>query len=384
MKLFGGKGKIVVATSLKLALAGGLLYWLFVSGAIRLEYLTVSSNGLFYLACGALLAFIAIQLGALRYSILLSGVGIHVGVCSVLRINAVMYFFIQCVVGTASGDAARFYYTVRETGNGSRVGSAIVMDRLIGAFSLTLLSTVGIILNWDLVQHSELIRSIIIPLSGLFLFIWLTLLLGFISLTSGRRNTVISAGFICIVLFLYSFWGSPDHLVRRLLPVLGGACILALFPALFFPVFKPDSFYAKHIQQLGSLGEKGIEFISGILLYADKRKHVFAAVLVTAAQHLLLMLSLFYFSSSLNIPDIPSFSAIFFAAPLSYMAGLVPAPAGGLGVNEAAFELFLKLATSGTVAGGASIYLMQRVWITLFSLSGLGILIFKTKVLPGE
>ncbi len=375
------KGRATLSTVLKLALAGGLLYWLISSGAIRLEYLTVSTGSLPGMTCAALLALAAMQIGAARYSLLLSGVGTPVGASAALRINAVMYFFTQCVIGPASGDVARYYYTVKETGKGAGAGAAILMDRLIGTAGLLLFSAVGIGLEWNLVQDSEIFRSIVIPLGSLFFFLWLSLLLGFVSLTAGRAKAVMLSLLLMGVGTGFYASGAAEALEKGLLPVFAGSCLLALTIALLLPELKPGAGLAERFRT-NRVGEKVIDLLDAVLLYADRWRDVFLTVLVTAVQHLLLISSLFYFSVSINIPVVPDFSEVFLAAPLSYLAGIIPAPAAGLGVNETAFEEFLKLGSSGVVVAGASIYLVQRVWITLFSLSGLGVLIFKTKTLP--
>lgn len=375
------KGRAALSTVFKLALAVGLLYWLISSGAIRFEYLTVSAGSFPGMTCAALLAFAAMQIGAVRYSLLLSGAGTPVGAPAALRINAVMYFFTQCLIGPASGDVARYYYTVKETGKGAGAGAAILMDRLIGTAGLLLLSAVGIGLDWNLVRESDVLRSILIPLAGLFSFLWLSLLLGFVSLTSGRVKAVILALIFLGAGMGFYVSGAAETLKKGILPVFAGSCLLALIIALLLPELKPGAGLAERIRG-NRVGEKVIALLAAVVLYADRWRCVFLTVLVTTVQHLLLISSLFFFSGSINIPVPPDFSEVFFAAPLSYLAGIIPAPAAGLGVNETAFETFLKLGTSGAVIAGASIYLMQRFWITLFSLSGLAVLIFKTKTLP--
>ncbi|WP_415715223.1 hypothetical protein [Maridesulfovibrio sp.] len=58
----------------------------------------------------------------------------------------------------------------------------------------------------------------------------------------------------------------------------------------------------------------------------------------------------------------PDFNEIFFSAPLAFLAGIIPAPAAGLGVNEVAFESILFMASSKIVTAGASIFMMFRIW----------------------
>lgn len=368
-----------VSTFLKLALAFGLLFWLYSSGAIKLEYLRVTSGGGADLAAGAFLAFVAVLLGAVRFWILLDGAGAPVTALQALKINAITYFFTQCVLGSASGDAARFFYTLRATGKGSRVGAAIVMDRVIGVSGLLLLSALGLLLNFDLVEHSNVLQSVSISLAGLISLIWLSLILGYISLTVNRIKALLTLTLIMAVMFII-YWLGDSLWIKEVMPLIILCCALSSIPALLAPAFCAGKKFSVLLRGVGVIGGRISDFIEGILLYARSWKSVLATVVVTAFQHILLILSLYLFSLALNVPAGPDPGQMFFAAPLTFLAGLIPAPAAGLGVNETALDFLLKLASGGLVTAGASIYLMQRVWITVFSLSGFYVMMRKNKL----
>ncbi|NDV28894.1 lysylphosphatidylglycerol synthase transmembrane domain-containing protein [Desulfovibrio sp. JC010] len=311
--------KALVINVFKVLLAGGLLFWLVKSGGIRLEYLTVDTESLPLLIAACVLIAFGMGVAAFRYMELLKGAGLSIFLKDSFRISAIMYFFIQCVLGAASGDVARYFYTVRITGQGAKIGAAIIVDRIIGLMSLLSISSLGVIINWSQLEHSSELKIIVQPVLVLFGLVWLGLLIGF--------------------------------------PLLMHLGVSESGQSRFFRGSK--------------LGEKIGEVVTALLLYRNSVMTVLRIAGLTALQQLAFIFSIYLLSRIQNLPQSPDFNEIFIATPLSFLAGIIPAPAAGLGVNEAAFETLLFLVSSGTVTAGASIYLMYRIWTTLFSLSGL-------------
>ncbi|NDV22117.1 lysylphosphatidylglycerol synthase transmembrane domain-containing protein [Desulfovibrio sp. JC022] len=362
--------KVFISNIIKSLFAGGLLFWLVKSGGIRPEYLMVAPEHIPGLSAACLIIAAGMSLAALRYVELLKGAGLTIKPGDSFSISAIMYFFTQCVMGSASGDVARYFYTTRITGEGARVGAAIIVDRIIGIMGLFMFGGLGMAFNWSLVEHSPELRIIACPMLGILCLIWLSVLLGFLALVRGRMFGFLAgitfpvlAGLLCI--------SDSGFLGREVGPVLFYAASLSLVAPLIAPEFLETGFVYRRFFKGSKLGEKLGEVVSALLVYRNSTTTVLKIAGLTAVQHLALIYSLYLLSRIQNIPVLPDFNEIFFAAPLSFLAGVIPAPAAGLGVNEAAFETLLYLGSCGTVTAGASIFLMYRIWATLFSLSGL-------------
>ncbi|WP_415719278.1 lysylphosphatidylglycerol synthase domain-containing protein [Maridesulfovibrio sp.] len=365
-----GRRQALVSNVLKVFLAGGLLFWLGQSGGIRFEYLIVPAAKIPVLLAACMVVAVGMALAAPRYVVLLKGAGIDLSLKDSLRISAIMYFFTQCVLGAASGDVGRYFYTTRVTGHGAKVGAAIIVDRLVGIMGLFLFGGLGLAFNWTLVEHSGDLRLIAVPALGILCLLWLSALLGFVALARGRM-----AGFAVGLVFpvlaaFFSAYGD-GFFAREVGPILLGAALVSLVAPLLAPELLENGFIYRKFFAGSKIGEKIGEVLSAILIYRSSVPAVLKIVGMTMLQHLTLIYSIYLFSQIQNLPVQPVFNEVFFAAPLSFLAGVIPAPAAGLGVNEAAFESLLFLGSGGSVSAGASIFLMYRIWNTLFSFSGL-------------
>ncbi len=367
----------LISNILRLGLAGGLIWWLISTGSIKLEYLTVQMERLPVFLAGILSLIIGMTLSGFRYWELLKGSKAPLSLGESMKSCAIMFFFTQCVLGPASGDVARFFYSSRINGNRSGTGAAIMIDRFIGTMGLFMLAGLGMMLNWELVESSETLRMIAVPLLALLSGLWLSFFLGLLSLIKNRKTSLVTGAIFPSLAAVLCF----GHFSSFVGNEIGPALFLVSCAALLSPVLAPELLHGGFIHDriLGrsKLGEKTSEFISALLLYRKSSISLFKTIAITAAQHMLFILALFLFALSQRLPAAPGFTEVFFAAPLSFLAGVIPAPAAGLGVNEAAFETLLNLASNGTVTAGASIYLMHRIWTTLFSLTGLPFVLAK-------
>ncbi|TIH17981.1 UPF0104 family protein [Marinifilum sp. JC120] len=361
--------KALVGNVFKVLLAGGLLFWLVKSGGIRPEYLLVEAVQIPTLIMVCFVIAAGMFLSVPRYVELLKGAGLSVSMWDSFRISAVMYFFTQCVLGSASGDVARFFYTTRITGQGTKVGAAIIVDRIVGIMGLFLLGGLGLALNWSLVEQSPELRHLAPPVLAAFCLLWLGVFLGFLALAKGRRFGLL-AGLIFPALSAIVWFSGNGYLSAEVGPVLFYASVFSLCGPLIAPEFMETGFIYRKFFKGSKLGEKLGEVVSAILIYRNSASSLLKIATLTMVQHLSFIYVLYLFSQIQNLPQLPDFNEIFVSAPLAFLAGIIPAPAAGLGVNEAAFETLLRLASSGVVTAGASLFLMFRIWTTLFSLSG--------------
>ncbi len=365
------RSKAILSTIGKSLLAAGLIFWLIKSGSISLEYLSVPFSKTPALIAGSLATLVAMSLGAIRYKELLRGAGSPLGLFSCVKITSIMYFFSQCVLGPASGDFARYFYTVKETERGAHAGAAILADRIIGTMGLIGLCGLGMILNWSLVESSSELRSIAIPILGLLCGLWMSLFMGGISLIKGRTISLLLGMPFYIFSFYLCIGEQSSFLAEKIEPILFAASTCSILSALVAPEFLENGIIFKKLFSNSKIGSRIGELISALLVYRNCPLLLLKIILITAVQHMLYVLALFIFSQTQNLPAIPTFAEVFFSAPFSFLAGIIPSPAAGLGINEAAFETLLSLVSNGAITAGASIYLMMRLWMTLFSLLGL-------------
>ncbi|WP_432738721.1 lysylphosphatidylglycerol synthase domain-containing protein [Maridesulfovibrio sp. FT414] len=365
----------LLANAARLALAAGLIWWLIGSGSIKLDYLYVPHGRIHMLITGAAALLAAMILSGVRYRELINGSGVSMSLADSLKASAIMYFFTQCVLGPASGDVARYFYTIKSTGNRTGAGAAIIVDRFIGIMGLFMLAGIGMILNWSLVESSAPLRLIAIPLLTLLSGLWLGFFLGLLSLIKSRKTALITGAIFPVLASIMCTGGFSNFLGNEVGPVLLIVSISALAAPLVAPELLEGGYIREKILRGSVLGTKAGEFISALLVFRKCPKVVAATIAITALQHMLFIVALYLFAMAQNLPAVPDFSQIFFSAPLAFLAGIIPAPAAGLGVNEAAFETLLLLASANTVKAGASIYLMHRIWTTLFSLSAIPFLI---------
>ena len=140
----------VVGFVAKLSLAGIILVWLFWSGRIdaaRLLGLTLS----WQLLAVCLLVPLAMFLPALRWWFLLRSQKLSVSMGKAIRLTWVAYFATLFLPGSTGGDVAKAYLVVKNRTSGRlRALSTVLVDRVIGLYSLLLLGMIAA--AWSLLQ----------------------------------------------------------------------------------------------------------------------------------------------------------------------------------------------------------------------------------------
>ena len=132
--------------------------WLAVQIVVTLVLLAALLRGFDWAAFGEVLSAIppAFYLGslsavvvgqllyALRWQVILAGIGVHVTYRDVLRQYLVGTFFSNLLPTAVGGDAAKVYYLGRQAGY-AEIGASVVVDRFLGFLWLT---TLGATLAW--------------------------------------------------------------------------------------------------------------------------------------------------------------------------------------------------------------------------------------------
>jgi len=137
---------------LKLAVALGLLYWLYTQSLLDLSSLEelrfdAKSVGLFLVAVSLVIG--AVALLAFRLILLLGPYGLVISFKRALALSMMGALFGVVLPGLVGGDVIKAAYLFRDAaGYRSRVVATVIIDRIVGLYALFLLSTLASVAAW--------------------------------------------------------------------------------------------------------------------------------------------------------------------------------------------------------------------------------------------
>ena len=302
---------------LRLAFGVGILVYLTKSGQINFPSLA----GLFHKWPITITAFLFLLLDILmmsiRASLLFRNARLSLSLSNSLQLNLVGFLFSTFLPGAAGGDIAKLVYATKENhGRRAEVATVLILDRLVGLFSLVLLPLLFAPFFPALLRSVPVLRRLLYMdalLAGSMLF-GVALVMFF----SPARSWLS---------WLLSRWPSIKNLALRVLDAM-----------------------ATHGKARGTL------FFALILsLLAN-----LALIVVTA-------LGLYAVSPA-------SFSArLAIVAPMGHLVNSLPLTPGGIGVGESAFNALFNLTGMN---GGAETLLCVRLWNISVGLLGLFVYFF--------
>jgi glycosyltransferase 2 family protein len=166
-----------VKTALKLAIAVGLIVWLVQSGRLDFKQL-LNLLTPFYIATCSIVAFLALFTNNIRWYILLRAQGFEMSFYETFKLTFIGIFFNTAMPGGVGGDLIKGYYIIRDqTHRKMAAATSVLLDRLIGFFSMTCVGLVAILLNYDFIQRRHelmILSATIIILFSAFVFLFLT------------------------------------------------------------------------------------------------------------------------------------------------------------------------------------------------------------------
>jgi len=296
--------KKIVVFSVKLSIAGGLLYWLVASGRLDVSAIvavewTTRAIGLW--AMGLLLMFAGLGLLAARLQLLMATGGIDVSRRRAYSITAIGAFFGAILPGLVGGDAVKAVYVCHSEGRHQKASvlAVVLVDRVIGLFSLFLLGTLAL-------GVAALTGQL--PAWSPILFV---------------GPAVVAAVLITGGLLAYR-------------PFVRNRLFLAVFHR--FP---------KNLQRL----------ISALRSFLKHPGRLALAVLLSLVNHALVCTT-FVIAGSLLLYDDVSLAEQFVLNPLAMSLNAIPLTPGGIGLAESAFSSLYRLA--GPQAG-ANVGLLGRM-----------------------
>ena len=297
---------------LRLAFGVAILGYLAKSGQINFSTLVWLFRAwpLTLAAVGIMLFDIFIM--SIRASLLFRNARLTLSVGHSFQLNLIGFLFSTFLPGAAGGDIAKVVYATRENrGRRAEVATVLILDRLVGLFSLVLLPLLFAPFFPDLLRAVSVLRGLL----------YLDALLAGLMLV-GAALVMFFAPTRLWVAWLLGRWPGIKSLALRVLDAM-----------------------AVHGKARGDL------FVAVVLsLLAN-----LALVVVTA-------LGLYAVSPG-------SFSMrLALVAPIGHLVNSLPLTPGGIGVGETAFNALFKL--SG-MSGGAETLLCLRVWNVPVGLLGL-------------
>ncbi|MBF0184138.1 MAG: flippase-like domain-containing protein [Magnetococcales bacterium] len=307
---------------LKLIVAGGLITLLWQQGILDPQLLQNSALPGSVVLAGLLCNLAMISLGALRWQILLASQGLRPPFAWSHGMVYLTFCFNLLVPGSIGGDALRMAYLLRECPAEQKSGAilTILADRICGLYAMFLLALLAALAN-------------LTPLWQQF---------------SGR-----------LLLFSLLFSVAAAPLAAALL--FWGLDKLPRWPR--SPVALPSA-AGRQTSLLDQL-------LLAVRSFRQQKKSLLAAVLVSVLAQSLEIVALLFIASALGLLANGG-DHFFLAAPVAWIANLLPVSPGGLGVGEAAFAhicQWLQPETAVTALGTP--FLINRLLQMIASLPGI-------------
>lgn len=134
--------KTIFLNTLKIAIAGALLYWLVTSGKLDFKLLAGLKNHPLAVATAVILTLLNFILCSYRWeTILRARAQVKIPISGLLKITWIGNFFSSVLPGSVSGDLVKMLYVQKYDGSFSRtfVFASILIDRVMGLTGLILL-----------------------------------------------------------------------------------------------------------------------------------------------------------------------------------------------------------------------------------------------------
>jgi len=254
-----------------------------------------------------------------RWQILLNAVGIQVGFKMVIRLSFIGYAFSTVIPGAVSGDIIKAYYIVKGLNNRRTVAATtIVMDRVLGLFTMLLMAAVAIggalLLETQLLQDSKQTNNLIF-LGCIVISLAITMLIGFLICLSKRiRNS----NFIK--------WITTHPPGHRII----------------------DKLY------------------STIYSFREKKQFLLKAIVASFVGQLPIIIGMYFIGRAAD-ETVLRLAHYFFLAPVALILNAIPIGPGGMGSGEAFVESLFMFFGSGN---GGEVIAVFHIAVILFSVVG--------------
>ena len=300
---------------LRLAIGVGILVYLSKSGQVNFSSLIrlLHAWPVTVAAVGFLLLDILVM--SIRASLLFRNARLSLTLRNSFQLNLIGFLFSTFLPGAAGGDVAKVVYATRENhGRRAEVATVLILDRLVGLFSLVLLPLMFAPFFWNLLHSVVVLRRILYA-------------------------DALVAGLMLAGTGLVMFYDRARFWVARLLGRWPGIKGLAL------------------------------RVWDAMALQGKARGTLILALLLSMAANLVLIVVT---ALGLYAVSPGSFSMrLTLVAPIGHLVNSLPLTPGGIGVGETAFKALFTLTG---MSGGAEALLCVRLWNVI--IGGLGLLVY--------
>ncbi|MEQ1876752.1 MAG: lysylphosphatidylglycerol synthase transmembrane domain-containing protein [Bdellovibrionia bacterium] len=292
---------------MKFVIAAGLIYWLIDSGRLDFNHLLKLLDPYYIIICFALV-FTSLASNNYRWLMLLRGQGFDVTFLSTLRLTFIGLFFNIAMPGGVGGDLIKGYYLVKDHAERKMAAAtSILLDRLMGLFSMSCIGMLSIAFNLDFIRQRHELMVLAWATTGIFL------------------------GFVFI--FATAFSRRVKLQILKILPRVPGGQIL-------------------------------VRFYEVLASYRNDLKTLAIAGLASLFTQVLTVTFFWFVGGALESRPVP-LGAYGFVVPLGLMALAAPIAPAGIGVGQAAFlVLFNWYLGYETQLGPSAITAFQIVQIT--------------------
>lgn len=300
-------------TLLRLALAGGMLYYLVLSGSIEWSSFKGLAHSWQFTLVAMLLFFIATVFQAWRLQILINAQHLNLSFVASIRLTFIGLFFNTYLPGATGGDLVKIYYASKgNPGNRTEVITILLLDRFIGLFSLLTIPLLLAFFFTDLIASTKVLQGLL----------------------------VISAAIAVAIIVIAVVGARMDLDENRVMH------------------------WIEHKVVFGSRIKRMFHTLHS---YRHQQSAIFKALFISFFLQFQMILVAVAISAATN-PQQGTDLKMLVLIPMGYMANSLPVTPGGLGVGEAALESLFKL--SG-LQGGAEVLLGWRLMMVIVGLLGL-------------
>ena len=299
---------------LKVSVSGAMIWWLINSGRLDFSKLAVLAE-IHYLVPLFALVFLSLFLCSERWRMLMNSQGIAMRTLPTFKLALIGGFFNFVMPGGVGGDLIKGFYITQEFPTAKlKSGLTVLIDRVIGLFSMVVLAMFFMLINPELLEKSHELKLILLALFGVF------------------------AAFMVLTCMVFVPFFHNLKVIRWGLSL-----------------FKED-----HPLQ---------KIYHSFMDYRHSGKTVLISILFSLVAQFVSILFFVYAAQILGFFDIPA-SAILFVVPVAFIVQSLPISPAGIGIGQAALFYLFHIATGKDSAVGPATMTAFQIFNFLLGLLG--------------
>lgn len=300
---------------LKVGIAAAVISWMIGSGRLDVRAVADAATQWKLLSLIAAIFYLQVFVLSLRWRILARALGYELSRTRAFSLSMIGMLFNTAVPGSVGGDVLKAYYACGGKSDRSGPIASIVVDRVVGLFSLILLAVAGSAWNSHLLWSNVEVRAF-----------WFALTISLVILAASAALTLTASS--------------------RLSLLLGRVCVLPAVRAVLMST---------------------LEVLSA---YNRKRWSLLQSLALSVPCHLLAIAAFYAAIRSVAATSV-ELGMLVFLVPLGLVTTAVPLAPGGIGIGQAAFYSLFAFVLPGKGPVGSSAFTVYQLVLILVSLSGI-------------